>query len=143
MYNDGTYISFLLFMLVLVVVMLSQPILGGLFFLRCRDCDGFVVCIRFHLLMTSLQKRWCNPQVHFIFQHENPVTKKWEEKHFKKTPKVRSMQDTRTLVLTAHRAKNIRSLRFCWWQRGAMETCRCLVFFFFCPTLRWMNNDQA
>ncbi len=27
-------------------------------------------------------------KVHFIFQHENPKTKDWEEKHFKDAPKV-------------------------------------------------------
>lgn len=27
-----------------------------------------------------------SPQVHFIFRHQNPITKEWEEKHLKSAP---------------------------------------------------------
>eukprot|EP00904_Undaria_pinnatifida_P004761 jgi/Undpi1/14286/HiC_scaffold_9.g03935.m1 len=39
-------------------------------------------------------------KVHFIFQHENPLTNKWEEKHYRNTPKIKD--DNGFHVYTLH-----------------------------------------
>lgn len=70
----------------LATVSLTLHAIMTLFFLR-------------FVLMTSPQNSHVGGnQVHFIFQHQNPVTKEWEEKHFKKTPKVRPTQGAHTPV---------------------------------------------
>ncbi len=40
-----------------------------------------------------------NNKVHFIFQYQNPVTKIWEEKHFKDAPPAKSDQKTHLYTL--------------------------------------------
>lgn len=38
-------------------------------------------------------------QVHFIFRHQNPVTKEWEEKHLKSAPSPTIAENTNLYTL--------------------------------------------
>jgi calnexin len=38
-------------------------------------------------------------QVHFIFRHQNPITKEWEEKHLKSAPAPHVGEDTNLYTL--------------------------------------------
>lgn len=43
-------------------------------------------------------------KVHFILQHQNPLTKEWEEKHLESPPEI--VNDVRTHLYTVHIAQN-------------------------------------
>lgn len=49
-------------------------------------------------------------KVHFILQFQNPVTKKWEEKHFNETIPVKSDQNTHLYTLILHKDNSFRIL---------------------------------
>eukprot|EP01039_Chlorochromonas_danica_P007912 gene7912-8729_t len=56
-----------------------------------------------YVIMFGPDKCGATDKVHFIFQHQNPLTKKWEEKHFNETVPIKgdhSMTHLYSLVLS-------------------------------------------
>lgn len=57
-------------------------------------------------VMFGPDKCGSNNKVHFILQHQNPISGEWEEKHFAKAPRVVSDKSTHLYTLAIHGADN-------------------------------------
>ncbi len=57
-----------------------------------------------YIIMFGPDKCGSEDRVHFIFRHQNPITKEFEEKHMTERPRTKG--DTLTHLYTLHIMKN-------------------------------------
>jgi calnexin len=59
-----------------------------------------------YIVMFGPDKCGTNDKVHFIFRHQNPISKQWEEKHLKSPPRIKGDRSTHLYTLAVRHADN-------------------------------------